>query len=70
MWAVEKSGKVGIVAGINDDGSAEFHHVAADGTTSAVSSEPLGELVQARYREIPESRRKLSAKAFKALGYA
>jgi hypothetical protein len=81
MWAVGKDGKVGIVNAIGvkvKDGDrevvradlVEFHQVAKDGTTSLAIVKPLAELRQARYSEIPDSRRShMKRERFSALGY-
>lgn len=70
MWCVDSEGRIGIVNALAGDGSAEFHHVEPNGTTSLAVVVDQTELVQARYREIPESRRKLTQEQFVALGYA
>ena len=57
MWVVADDGQVGIVNAINANGSAEFHRVGVDGLTQLVVNLHLAQLVQAKYEDIPESRR-------------
>lgn len=69
MWVVNDQGEVGIAHQIAADGSVEFHKVGVDGFTEMVLLLPIGELVQARYREIPAPRRTLTREQFAARGY-
>jgi hypothetical protein len=56
MWIVY-NGSVGILAEWYNDGTGDFHLVADDGTTREVMKISLEGLRQARYDEIPMSRR-------------
>jgi len=67
MWVVADDGQVGIINAMRD-GKAEFHRVGAEGLTEIVLLLDPSTLVQARYREIPESRRPRREVAA-ALGY-
>lgn len=69
MWMKDTDGRVGIANNIAPDGAVEFHVVAKDGTTELVLILPAVALTQARFLEIPESRRTLTKEKFKALGY-
>lgn len=69
MWVVNDQGEVGIANAIAADGTVEFHKVAGDGFTEIVLPIHVNSLVQARYREIPESRRTISREEFAARGY-
>lgn len=80
MWVVDGDGNVGIAYAVGVEvvvdntkqfraDLVEFHKVAKDGTTEIVLVVEIGVLTQARYRQIPESRRNLKAKQFAALGY-
>lgn len=81
MWCVDGEGRVGIInalaVGVAETESgervpelrAEFHLVNAKGETVQTVVVPAAGLVQARYREIPEPRRKLAKERFAALGY-
>lgn len=70
MWVVaEDDGQVGIVNAINaDDGLVEFHRVGVDGLTELVLSYHVSRLMQARFKDIPESRRPKQATA-RRFGY-
>lgn len=57
MWVVADDGQVGIVNAITPDGTAEFHRVGVDGLTQLVVMMPVTSLKQAKYEDIPESRR-------------
>lgn len=82
MWVVAPNDRVGIcfkllfphqgkyleVRGEQVATHAEFHRVLPDGTTSLISVLPIAELEQAKYEDIPESRRPAESTAA-ALGY-
>ena len=70
MWVVTADGKVGIARERLEDGRIEFHHVNDEGETILVYPVLEAELVQARYREIPQARRTLSKEHCAELGYA
>lgn len=57
MWAAYADGGIGIINGFTVDGKIEFHRVGPEGLTELVLIVDPGMLVQARWREIPESRR-------------
>lgn len=84
MWCVDAKGKVGIVNALGvtitrmeagamvkefDPSLVEFHLIDKAGVTVKVEPRAATELIQARLREIPESRRTLSREQFAALGY-
>lgn len=49
--------QIGIIVTSIDAGTKEVHYVAEDGTTASVKAIPEGELVKAKYEDIPVSRR-------------
>lgn len=57
MWVVSESGRVGIFTNFLDFDSGEVHYTNDSGETIAVVNEPLSQLKQATYTDIPVCRR-------------
>lgn len=69
-WVVHNnSGKVGIVADLDNPGTVIVHFVDSNGVTIEVGNVRVGELRVARWQEIPEARRPKDQVYAASLGY-
>lgn len=66
MWVMTPQG-IGVIFKLGPQ--CEIHLVAQDGSTSGVSLLPVDQLRQAKWDEIPESRRGVSRERGLQLGY-